>query len=108
MAEAAYLCNVERNGDLVEMTSYAPLLAKEGQTNWNPDLIYFTNSEVHPTVNYEVQKMFGQNQGENYVPSSMTKVDNRNAENRLAYSVVEDGKGDISSSWPIYCRLRRR
>ena len=35
----------ERNGDVVHMTSYAPLLAKEGHTQWNPDLIYFNNRE---------------------------------------------------------------
>ena len=29
LAEALYLTAVERNGDMVEMTSYAPLLAKE-------------------------------------------------------------------------------
>jgi len=43
---------VERNGDVVEMTSYAPLLAKDGHTQWNPDLIYFNNTEVRPTVGY--------------------------------------------------------
>ena len=37
LAEALYLTSVERNGDIVSMTSYAPLLAKEGHTQWNPD-----------------------------------------------------------------------
>ena len=50
LAEALYLTSVERNGDIVSMTSYAPLLAKEGHTQWNPDLIYFNNREVKPTV----------------------------------------------------------
>ena len=48
LAEALYLTSVERNGDIVSMTSYAPLLAKEGHTQWNPDLIYFNNREVKP------------------------------------------------------------
>ena len=30
LSEALHLCNVERNADIVSMTSYAPLLAKEG------------------------------------------------------------------------------
>jgi hypothetical protein len=38
LAEALYLTAVERNGDVVSMTSYAPLLAKEGHTQWNPNL----------------------------------------------------------------------
>ena len=50
LAEALYLTSVERNADVVTMTSYAPLLAKEGHTQWNPDLIYFNNTEVKPTV----------------------------------------------------------
>ena len=32
LAEALYLTSVERNADVVTMTSYAPLLAKEGHT----------------------------------------------------------------------------
>jgi alpha-L-arabinofuranosidase len=55
LAEALYLTSVERNGDIVSMTSYAPLLAKEGHTQWNPDLIYFNNREVKPTVGYYTQ-----------------------------------------------------
>ena len=41
LAEALYLTSIERNADIVTMTSYAPLLAKEGRTQWNTDLIYF-------------------------------------------------------------------
>ena len=51
LAEAIHLTNVERNADVVVMSSYAPLLAKEGHTQWNPDLIYFNNTEVKPTPN---------------------------------------------------------
>lgn len=46
------------------MASYAPLLAKEGHTQWNTDLIFFNNKEVKPTVNYYVQQLFGQNAGD--------------------------------------------
>ena len=55
LAAALFLTSVERNGDVVSMTSYAPLLAKEGHTQWRPDLIYFNNTEVKPTVDYYVQ-----------------------------------------------------
>ena len=36
LAEALYLLHVERNGDVVCMTSYAPLFARKNATNWNP------------------------------------------------------------------------
>ena len=97
LAEALYLCSVERNGDVVEMTSYAPLLAKEGHTQWNPDMIYFNNSEIKLTPGYEVQKMFGNNAGEEYIESSVT-VDHGNADvqKRIATSIVKDAKtGDL-------------
>lgn len=71
LMEAAYLANVERNADVVVMSSYAPLLAKEGHTSWNPDLIYFNNKEVKPTANYFVQRAYGQNAGDKYVYSNL-------------------------------------
>ena len=66
LAEALYLLHVERNGGVVVMTSYAPLLARKNATNWNPDLIYFDNERVYPTCSYYVQQMFGQSQGDYY------------------------------------------
>ncbi len=105
LVEAAYMTNVERNADVVVMSSYAPLLAKEGHTNWNPDLIYFNNSEVKPTANYFVQRAFGQNGGDEYIASAITvdyTTDSRqktlihDIEKRIDRSVVVDSKsGDI-------------
>ncbi len=97
LAEALHLCNLERNADMVTMTSYAPLLAKEGRTQWRPDLIYFNNTELKPTVNYEVQKMFGNNSGDEYIVSEMElPAGQRDANLRIAKSVVRDTRsGDI-------------
>jgi len=91
LAEALHLCNVERNGDVVIMASYAPLLAKEGHTQWNPDLIYFNNTEVKPTVGYWVQKLFSNNAGEEYIPAKVeTTTDNPKVRARFAHSIVRD------------------
>lgn len=67
LAEALYMCHLERNADVVTMSSYAPLLAREGHTQWNPDMIYFNNTELKPTPNYYVQMMAGQNMGETFI-----------------------------------------
>ena len=67
IAEAAYLTALERNGDVVQMTSYAPLMARVGDTQWNPDLIYFDKEGVYPTVNYHVQRLFSCNSGNRYI-----------------------------------------
>ena len=66
LAEGLYLLHVERNGDVVCMTSYAPLLARRNNTSWNPDLIYFDNERLYPTCSYYVQQMFGQSSGQYY------------------------------------------
>lgn len=87
LSEALHLINIERNGDIVSMASYAPLLAKEGYTQWNPDLIYFNNTEVKPTVGYYIQQLFGQNPGNTYIPSTITVNDIR-ASKRVAASIV--------------------
>lgn len=88
LAEAIHITNVERNADVVVMSSYAPLLAKEGHTQWNPDLIYFNNNEVKPTPNYYVQKMCGQNAGTQYVYSSMKANSQPTDENRRMQSDI--------------------
>lgn len=72
LAEALYLLHVERNGDVVEMTSYAPLFARKNATNWNPDLIYFDNDSVFPTCSYYVQQMFGRSAGDYYYGDCVT------------------------------------
>ena len=87
---AMHICNLERNGDVVAMSSYAPLLAKRGHTQWNPDLIYFDNTQVYPTVDYFVQKMCGQSQGNQYLPSTLHSDFGQDANRRLAVSTVRD------------------
>ena len=96
LIEAAYLTNVERNADVVVMSSYAPLLAKEGHTSWNPDLIYFNNTEVKPTANYYVQRAFGQNTGDEYIYSDLQVDGNNDVRTRIDQSVVIDSQtGDL-------------
>ncbi|MFT3868149.1 MAG: alpha-L-arabinofuranosidase C-terminal domain-containing protein [Nibricoccus sp.] len=93
IAEAAYLTSLERNGDVVLMASYAPLLARRENTNWRPDLIYFNGTEVFPTINYHVQQLFGVNSGDKYLE---TKIDGAPTSMALAASAVRDTKtGDL-------------
>ena len=66
LAEGLYLLHVERNGDIVCMTSYAPLFARKTNTNWNPDLIYFDNERPFLTCSYYVQQLFGKSSGQYY------------------------------------------
>jgi len=91
LSEAAFLTSLERNGDVVSLSSYAPLLAKQGHTQWRPDLIYFDNHTVSPSVNYQVQKLFMHNAGDLYLPTQVEA-----SGGQLASSVVKDSKtGDV-------------
>lgn len=95
LAEALWLTAVERNADVVEIASYAPLLAKEKHTQWRPDLIYFNNSEVKPTVDYYIQQLYGENPGAEYVSSELKLDGGQRADvtRRVAVSVTLSPEG---------------
>ncbi len=97
LAEAIHLCNVERNGDVVVMTSYAPLLCNSKHQNWNPDLIYFDNTSVTTTPSYETQRLFGEFFGDRYIHSVVAadrlttdEAHRTTALQRIAASIVRD------------------
>jgi alpha-L-arabinofuranosidase len=93
IAEAAYMTSLERNGDVVVMASYAPLLAKKDFTQWKTDMIFFDNKELCLTPNFYVQKMFMTNQGDYYYDKVVFKDEE---DSTLAGSCVKDNEtGDI-------------
>jgi alpha-L-arabinofuranosidase len=63
IAEAAFMTGLERNADVVEMASYAPLFAHVDGWQWTPNLIWVDNLRSYGTANYQVQKMFSTNKG---------------------------------------------
>ncbi|MEQ9441427.1 MAG: alpha-L-arabinofuranosidase C-terminal domain-containing protein [Cyclobacteriaceae bacterium] len=63
LAEAAFMTGLERNAEVVHLTSYAPLFAHADGWQWTPDLIWFNNLESYGTPNYYVQKLFSTNRG---------------------------------------------
>ncbi len=99
LAEAMHLCSLERNGDVVVMSSYAPLLAKDGHHNWNPDMIYFNNDSITAlTPSYHVQRLWGNSSGNQWIES---KIDiDKGLSYRVSASVVRDTK-----SGKIYLKL---
>ena len=96
LAEAAYMTALERNGDVVKMASYAPLIARQDHTSWNPNLIYFNATSVTPTVNYYVQQLFSLNEGDLYFDHIVSFGNKEIKDSLLATSCVKDSKtGDI-------------
>jgi alpha-L-arabinofuranosidase len=91
VAEAAYLTGAERNGDFVEMTCYAPLLAKYKYTQWNADAIFFDNQSLVLTPNYHMLAMFGNNKGDIHLKSEIISDQKR----LYVSSTIEKLTGDL-------------
>jgi alpha-L-arabinofuranosidase len=68
LGEAAFMTGMERNSDVVVMSSYAPLFANVNDKKWNPDLINFNATDVYGTPSYYVQEMFSRNRGDVVLP----------------------------------------
>ncbi|MGA9450928.1 MAG: alpha-L-arabinofuranosidase C-terminal domain-containing protein [Verrucomicrobiia bacterium] len=70
LPEAVFMTGLERNSDLVQMASYAPLFANVNGMQWQPDLIYYDSSRgVFGTPSYYVQELFSQNRGDVVLPT---------------------------------------
>ena len=72
LGEAAFMSGMERNADVVQLASYAPLFANVNGIQWHPDLIYYDSSRRVGTPSYYVQQLFGQNRGDTILPSTVT------------------------------------
>ncbi len=68
IAEAAFMTGLERNGDVVQMASYAPLMAHADAWQWKPDAIWFDNLRSYGTPDYYVQRLYASNAGTRVVP----------------------------------------
>jgi alpha-N-arabinofuranosidase len=68
ISEGAFMTGLERNADVVQMASYAPLLAHVDAWQWKPDAIWFDNLRSYGTTDYYVQKVFANNVGTRIVP----------------------------------------
>lgn len=71
LLEAAFMTGLERNADIVEMATYAPLLAHYEGWQWRPDMIWFDNLESVATASYYVQQMYAQNKGTNVLSATV-------------------------------------
>ena len=88
-SEAAFMTGLERNAEVVNLTSYAPLMAHEEAWQWTPDLLWFNNLEAYGSANYYVQKLFATNRGTDLI--AITKDGKPvTGQNNLFASAVKD------------------
>jgi alpha-L-arabinofuranosidase len=85
LSEAAFITGLERNADVVQMSSYAPLFGHVEAWQWTPNMIWFDNLRSYGTPNYYVQKMFSVNQGTRLLPVQLD-------------GSAKNGQGDLYTS----------
>jgi alpha-N-arabinofuranosidase len=89
LGDAAWMCAMERNADLIIMQCYAPLLVNvsAGASQWSPNLIGYDalNSFVSPS--WHAQQLFNTHRGDEVLTATTDKEDPANL---LPYSVTRD------------------
>lgn len=73
LAAAAFMTGLERNSEVVQMASYAPLFANIDAWQWAPDMIWVDNLQCYGSPDYYVQKLFSVNKGTAVVPITLNE-----------------------------------
>ncbi|TWJ04540.1 alpha-N-arabinofuranosidase [Mucilaginibacter frigoritolerans] len=95
MAEAAFMTGLERNADVVSMTSYAPLFAHVEGWQWKPDLIWFDNLQSFGTPNYYVQQLYSLNKGTDVVPLTLNNEAVEGQDGCYASATLDNNKHEL-------------
>ncbi len=61
LSEAAFIMGMERNSDLVTMTSYAPLFENSNRRKWPVNMMMLNNHQIIGRSSYYVQQLFANN-----------------------------------------------
>ncbi|HBF34071.1 TPA: hypothetical protein DDW35_05865 [Candidatus Sumerlaeota bacterium] len=72
LGEAAFLTALERNADVVTMTSYAPFFTNPEWQRWQPNAVTFDNARVYGAPSYHVQALFGSNRPDVTLPTKLS------------------------------------
>jgi alpha-N-arabinofuranosidase len=94
LSEAAFMTGLERNADVVRMSSYAPLFAHVDAWQWTPNLIWFDNLRSYGTPNYYAQKLFSVNRGSRVLPVQIDGSPKNGPQNIFASASIDDRTGE--------------
>lgn len=89
---ASFLTGIERNSDIVKMTSYAPTFAKVNANASEINLIWFDSQSVVLTPDYYVRMLFSNNLGEKYI---QTDLDTAGDKQKIYQSVTVDEERQV-------------
>jgi len=95
LSEAAFITGLERNSDVVRMSSYAPLFGHVDAWQWTPNMIWFDNLRSYGTPNYYVQKMFSVNKGTRELPVLLDGSPKNGHGELYASASVDEAAGEV-------------
>jgi alpha-N-arabinofuranosidase len=95
LSEAAFITGLERNSDVVHMSSYAPLFGHVDAWQWTPNLIWFDNLRSYGTPNYYVQKLFSVNQGTRQLPVLLDGSTKNGVSDLYTSASIEEQSGQV-------------
>ena len=89
------MTGLERNADVVNMASYAPLFAHAEGWQWTPDLIWVDNLKTVPSTDYYVQKLFSLNKGSKVVSITLNNQAIAGQDSLYASAVIDENTNDL-------------
>ena len=95
LSEAAFMTGFERNADVVQMCTYAPLFAHVDAWQWRPDLIWFDNLHSVKTPNYYVQQLYSTHAGTHVLTTTENRVPLEGKNGMYATSAFNNVKNEI-------------
>ncbi|HEX5890517.1 MAG TPA: alpha-L-arabinofuranosidase C-terminal domain-containing protein [Pyrinomonadaceae bacterium] len=95
LSEAAFITGLERNSDVVRMSSYAPLFGHVDAWQWTPNMIWFDNLRSYGTPNYYVHKMFSVNKGTRRLAVSVDGSPKNGQGELYTSAALDEGTGEV-------------
>ncbi len=95
LSEAAFANGMERNSDLVVMTSFAPLLENVHNRRWPVNLIRFDASRAYGRSSYYVQKMLSEHRPDYNVWNNISNMQPDSTYTHFVSSGVDKDKGEL-------------
>lgn len=95
LAEAAFMTGLERNADVVNLCSYAPLFAHVDGWQWRPDLIWFDNLVSFGSANYYIQKLYSTNRGTHVLPLLENNTPLTGQEGLYGSAALDEASGEV-------------
>ncbi|XP_021831352.1 alpha-L-arabinofuranosidase 1-like isoform X1 [Prunus avium] len=99
LGEAGFLIGLEKNSDVVEMASYAPLFANDNGRNSKFSAIVFNSSHLYGTPSYWMQCLFKESSGATIFNATLQTNSSTNQVEQLLASAISWKNSENENSY---------